>query len=278
MSELVLVPAGGGEVIGDAPDRRVEILSDHESLHATWSRFGPGREGADLHVHRHHTDLFYVLDGELTVRLGSDDEPVDVPAGTLARVPPLVVHGFRGGSAGEVRYLNLHAPGMEFAEFLRAVRDGRTFSYDQHPPPADGGRPPAEAVIGGAEPVADRPELRVALLADVEEIGIAEVGSTPGGAAPPAHVHRAHAESFYVLEGELTFTVGDRDLVAEEGSFVQVPPGVGHTFAASGSRPVRFLDVHTPSCGFGVFVRSLHQARSDDEAAEARAAFDQQPA
>ncbi len=278
MSELILVPPRSGELIGDAPDRRVEILSDHQSLHATWSRFGRGREGADLHVHRHHTDLFYVLDGELTVRLGSDDEPVDVPAGTLARVPPLVVHGFRGGSADEVRYLNLHAPGMEFAEFLRAVRDGRTFSYDQHPPPTDGARPPAEAVIGGAELVGDRPELRVALLADVEEIGIAEIWSTPGGAAPPPHVHRAHAESFYVLEGDLTFTGGDRDVVAEEGSFVQVPPGVGHTFAASGSRPVRFLDVHTPSCGFGVFVRSLHQAGSDDEAAEARAAFDQQPA
>jgi hypothetical protein len=60
---VVVVPPGGGEIVGDAPDRRVEILSDRDSLAATWTRFGPGREGAELHVHREHSDLFYVLAG-----------------------------------------------------------------------------------------------------------------------------------------------------------------------------------------------------------------------
>ncbi len=175
-----MIPPGGGEIIGDSVDRRVEILSDHETLHSTWSRFGPRREGADLHVHRHHTDLFYVLDGELTVTLGTEGQTAVVPAGTLARVPPLVVHGFRNGSDAEVRYLNLHAPGQRFADFLRAVRDGRTFSYDQHPPPADGGRPTTEAVIGGGEAIADE----VTLLADIEAIGIAETRTEAGAASP----------------------------------------------------------------------------------------------
>jgi mannose-6-phosphate isomerase-like protein (cupin superfamily) len=277
MSEPVLIPPGGGEVVGDDPWRRVELLSDHESLHTTWSRFGPNRDGADLHVHREHTDLFYVLEGELVVRLGVDDEPVPVPAGTLARVPPLVVHGFRSGGPG-VRYLNFHAPGRAFAEYMRAMRDGRPFSYDQHPPPADGGRPVSEAVVGGAELVADRPELHVELLADVEEIGIAEVRSDPGAAAPPAHVHARHAESFYVLEGELLFTVGGRDLRVGAGTWAQVPPGVPHTFAVAGDASSRFLDIHTPGAGFGTFVRALHRAETDDELAAARAAFDQEPA
>jgi mannose-6-phosphate isomerase-like protein (cupin superfamily) len=201
VNELLLVAPGGGEVVGDSPDRRVEILSDHPTLHATWSRFGPWREGADLHVHRRHTDLFYILEGELTVMLGSEGEPVVVPAGTLARVPRLVVHGFRNGSDGEVRYLNLHAPGQRFGDFLRALRDGRTFSYDQHPPPPDGGGPPTDAVLGGSRLVADRRSQRMALLADVDEIAIAEVRSDP---APP-HIHHRHVESVYVLDGELTF-------------------------------------------------------------------------
>ena len=278
MTCATVIPPGGGEVVGDSPDRPVEILSNHETLHATWSRFGPRREGADLHVHRHHTDLFYVLEGELTVRLGVEDEPVLVPARTLARVPPLVVHGFRNGSAEEVRYLNLHAPGMRFADYMRAVRDGRAFSYDQHPPPPDGGRPTTEAVVGGDGYVADGPGLRVALLADVEEIGIAEVAGRTGAASPPPHVHHRHVESFYVLEGELTVTAGDEELRAEAGSWVQVPPGVPHTVAFTGTGPTRFLDLHTPSCGFGAFVRSLHQARTNDERAAVRAAFDQLPA
>jgi mannose-6-phosphate isomerase-like protein (cupin superfamily) len=275
VAEPVLIAPGAGEIVGDAPDRRVEILSGHRALHATWSRFGPHREGADLHVHRRHTDLFYVLEGELTIRLGPEGRPVVVPAGTLARVPPLVVHGFRNGSDADVRYLNLHAPGQGFADFLRALRDGRTFSYDQHPPPPDGGHPPTEAVIGGDGFVADRPDLRVALLADVEEIGISETWSDPGS-PPPPHLHRRHVESFYVLSGEMVFTIGDRELRAEAGSWVQVPPGVPHTFALPGDSPVRFLDLHTPSCGFGTFLGALHQARDENELPAGRASFDQE--
>ncbi|HSC90518.1 MAG TPA: cupin domain-containing protein [Gaiellaceae bacterium] len=278
MSDPVLVPFGGGEVVGDSPERRVEILSDDATLNATWARIGPRRDGADLHVHHRHTDLFYVLEGELTVRLGPADEGVVVPAGTLARVPPLVVHGFRNGSDTEARYLNFHAPGLRFADYLRALRDGRDFAYDQHPPPPDGGQPPSEAVVGGDGYVADRPGLRVALLADLEAIGISESRSDPGGPSPPRHVHPRHTESFYVLEGELTFTAGGRELRAEAGSWVQVPPGIPHTFAFSGTGPVRFLNLHTPSCGYGAFLRGLHEARTDDELAAVRAAFDQVPA
>ncbi|HEX2045536.1 MAG TPA: cupin domain-containing protein [Gaiellaceae bacterium] len=278
MSEPLLVPRGGGEVVGDSANRRVEILSDDESLHATWSRFGPRRQGADLHVHRRHTDLFYVLEGELTLGLGIEDEPVAVAPGTLARVPPLVVHGFRNGSDAEVRYLNFHAPGRGFADFLRALRDGRTYSYDQHPPPADGGRPPTDAVVDGAAFVSERPGVRAALLAGVDEIGIAEVRSDSGGPCPPPHLHRRHVESVYVLEGALAFTVGGAGLRAQAGSWVQVPRGVPHTFAQAGDGPVRFLEVHTPSCGFGAFVRGLGGARTDADLAAVRAAFDQVPA
>jgi len=275
VSAPVLIQLGGGEVIGDSPERRVEILSDHETLNATWSRFGPHREGADLHVHRHHSDLFYVLEGELTVRLGVEDRGVVVAAGTLARVPPLVVHGFRNGTDTDVRYLNFHAPGLRFADYLRAMRDGRTFSFDQHEPPADGGRPATEAVVGGEELVADRPGSRVALLVDVDDFAVSETWSDHGGPAPPRHVHSRHVESFYVLAGELTFTAGDRELRAQSGSWVQMPPGMPHTFALTGSEPAHFLNLHTPSCGYGAFLRALHDAHDEDELAAARAAFEQ---
>src|SRR3954452_16371900 len=108
------IPEGGGEIIGDSADRRVEILSEDDSLHATWSRFGPGRDGADLHIHRHHSDLFYVLAGELTLKLGPDGGEIPAPAASVVRVPPLVVHGFRNAGDVEVRYLNFHAPGEGF--------------------------------------------------------------------------------------------------------------------------------------------------------------------
>jgi quercetin dioxygenase-like cupin family protein len=118
----------------------------------------------------------------------------------------------------------------------------------------------------------------VALLADIEEIGISEASGEPGGPSPPPHLHRRHVESFYVLDGELTFTAGGRELRAEAGSWVQIPPGVPHMFAFSGDGPVHFLNLHTPSCGYGAFVRGLHEARTDEDLAAVRAAFDQVPA
>jgi quercetin dioxygenase-like cupin family protein len=256
MGEAVLIPFGEGEVIGDSADRRVEILSDDETLNATWSRFGPHREGADLHVHRNHTDCFYVLEGELTVRLGLEDELVTVPAGTLARVPPLVVHGFRNGSDAEVRYLNLHAPGQRFADYLRAMRDGRSFSYDQHEPPEDGGRPASEAVVGSIEHVAERPGLHVELLADVDELGLSENRLEPAAETGPRHVHRRHVESLYVLDGELTVTLDARELSAAPGTWVQIPAGVAHAYACAGDEEARFLELHTTNSGYGAYLRA----------------------
>jgi mannose-6-phosphate isomerase-like protein (cupin superfamily) len=137
------------ELIGDSPDRRVEILFEHDALHVTWSRYGPHRDGADPHIHRLHTDLFYVLDGELTLRLETGD--VVVPAGTLATIPPLVVHGFRNASDADVRYLNLHAPGTGFADYMRGLRDGRRVAFDQEPPPPDGTRPASDITLAATE-------------------------------------------------------------------------------------------------------------------------------
>ena len=121
-----------------------------------------------------------------------------MPAGTLARVPPGVVHGFRNASDADVRYLNLHAPGQGFADYMRGLRDGRPIVYDQHDPPEDGGRPTRGAVVGGPEPLGED----AMLLADIEVIAIAELRHGPARAAS-AHIRPAHVASFYVLEGEL---------------------------------------------------------------------------
>ena len=57
-----------------------------------------------------------------------------------------------------------------------------------------------------------------------------------------------------------------------------VPAACRTPSRSTGEKPVRFLDVHTPSRGFGDFARALHRAQTDDELAAARAASDQEPA
>ena len=71
-------------------------------------------------------------------------------------------------------------------------------------------------------------------------------------AEPPLHVHHAEDEAWYVTEGRLTFTVGDRRIVAGPGDFVFAPRDVPHTFTVD-VEPTRVLVVTTPA-GFDRFV------------------------
>src|SRR4051794_16973891 len=48
------------------------------------------------------------------------------------------------------------------------------------------------------------------------------------GASP--HLHREHADTFYVLEGELAFLLDDEEHVVGPGTTVCAPPGVVHGF------------------------------------------------
>jgi quercetin dioxygenase-like cupin family protein len=132
--------------------------------------------------------------------------------------------------------------------------------------------------IREGERIAGEGELGVTLLADIGQLGVADVRSAPGGVAPPHHVHAHHAEAFLVLEGELTFRLENGEHRAGPDTWVFVPPEVVHTFTVTGNERAHFLDLHLPSHGFGDFVRGLHAARSEDELRMVRAAFDQQPA
>lgn len=46
----------------------------------------------------------------------------------------------------------------------------------------------------------------------------------------PLHAHTREAEIWYVLEGEITFTIGDKRMTAGPGAFAYIPPNVPHTF------------------------------------------------
>ena len=69
---MVLLQSGGGETVFDGPERTIRILADLDELALTWFRYAPGQEGPEPHVHRRHTDAFYVLAGELELGLGPD--------------------------------------------------------------------------------------------------------------------------------------------------------------------------------------------------------------
>jgi quercetin dioxygenase-like cupin family protein len=67
------------------------------------------------------------------------------------------------------------------------------------------------------------------------------------GDGPPAHFHEAQDESWYVLEGELRFKLGDEMRSAPAGSFVFVPRGTVHCFQNVGDGPARILVIFNPA-------------------------------
>ena len=60
------------------------------------------------------------------------------------------------------------------------------------------------------------------------------------------HWHKLTHEAFYVLEGALTFQLGDQTVRAPAGSFVYIPPGVLHVFSNCEDVPARMLVFISP--------------------------------
>ena len=143
----MLLLLADGETIADAEHRAVVLLAAAPELTVTWSRYGAGERGPAVHVHREHTDAFYVLTGELTFEVGLRADRVRAPAGTFAAVPPNVVHTFVNLSDAPATWLNMHAPDKGFAAYLRAARHGRESPWDSFDPPADGGRSIADVIV-----------------------------------------------------------------------------------------------------------------------------------
>ena len=65
--------------------------------------------------------------------------------------------------------------------------------------------------------------------------------TVPPGGGPPPHVHSREVEGFYVLEGEVTFRVGEERLVAGAGTFAHMPVGTPHAFKNETGRVARML-------------------------------------
>lgn len=72
---------------------------------------------------------------------------------------------------------------------------------------------------------------------------------------PPRHIHHREDEAWYVLEGQMTFHVGDDVLVATAGSFAYAPIGIPHAFTVD-VEPTRVLVLAAPA-GFEHFAIEL---------------------
>jgi mannose-6-phosphate isomerase-like protein (cupin superfamily) len=215
----VLLRPGEGE-----GNERFTILADRDELVLTEFRYGPGQDGPPRHIHRHHADAFYVLEGELRITLDVDDRVLG--PGGFVLIPPGVIHTFGNPGEARGRYLNFHAPGMGFAEYLR----GRNPDFDQeYEVPPGSGRPTSEAKIvePGEGELLDLGPSRSTVMGGADDgmgsLAVLESTVAPGFSGPVRHVHERMVDSFYVREGTLALELDGTAVEAGPGSYALVP-------------------------------------------------------
>ncbi|HET7727893.1 MAG TPA: quercetin 2,3-dioxygenase [Candidatus Limnocylindrales bacterium] len=89
----------------------------------------------------------------------------------------------------------------------------------------------------------------------------------PPGGGPPPHIHRREDETFYLLEGEIRFRLGDETITAGPGDFVNVPRGTVHNFTNAGSETARMVLTFTPAGMERFFEETLEPAPNAAEGA-----------
>lgn len=68
----------------------------------------------------------------------------------------------------------------------------------------------------------------------------------PAGFSTGLHVHRVQEETFYVLEGECDWQVGNERVRATPGTYLFLPPGVPHNIGNASNRVARVLMTVSP--------------------------------
>jgi mannose-6-phosphate isomerase-like protein (cupin superfamily) len=107
---------------------------------------------------------------------------------------------------------------------------------------------------GGGERV-PRGERYHRILAELPELEVIELRFGPDFEGVEPHIHTDHVDSFYVLDGEAEFVMGDEVVRAGPGTYVAAPIGVVHGFRNAGEGELRMLNVHGPNTGFAGRLR-----------------------
>lgn len=202
-----------------------------EQFSADVVRAAPGDNVLLLSDRPQDAEVFLVVDGELTFRLGDVEHPVEPE--TWVFVPPAVSHSIAVGESGPARFLHLRIPSAESGSEVVICRAGG---------------------IEGQK-ITDRPERRPTVLVETDELTISEFDYGPGEQGAKPHVHRLHADGFLVIEGEFAFHFRDGSRALGEGTLLAIPPGVVHGFDNDSDAHARCFNFHMPSLGFADYMR-----------------------
>ena len=128
--EPIVFTETDGEVYDTGAVRlRLLAQSPDQPIAITDNTVPPGFPGPVRHRHTSMTDIFYVLEGELSFDLGGEWRSLG--PGSFVLVPPGVVHTFANRGSVPARVLNIYHPaGLEqyLKEALKRMAEGHPWS------------------------------------------------------------------------------------------------------------------------------------------------------
>ena len=123
MTSAHIIRADEGRVIDPLPGEAVQLKLDKTHTGGAldlWVVTNDPQSGPPLHIHPHADELFYILEGTLTMQQG--EEVSEVSAGDVVYIPKGVPHTFANLSDKPARSINVFCP-SGLADFLVEVSD-----------------------------------------------------------------------------------------------------------------------------------------------------------
>ncbi len=127
-TEPIIRQPGEGKVVAVLANRSTfKVLPQQTGgAYAILEQQIPAGHGPPLHVHRHETEIFYVLQGQFEITIGG--QKVSAPAGAMVVGPRDIPHTFRNIGSTEGRLLLTVIPGRFANYFL----DSDGIDYSDH--------------------------------------------------------------------------------------------------------------------------------------------------
>jgi quercetin dioxygenase-like cupin family protein len=260
---ILLLP---GEGQPDGEQNRWKVTAA-ETLGAYSLRFSvhglPG--GPDFHTHTNEDEGWYVLEGELSFQVG--DRLLVGSPGSFVFAPRGIHHRYWNSGGTTAKFLMMFSPGglEKMFQERRAIpgRDPSKLNAEQSPE----WKEKAEVISTKyglrekAAPSADRKAILVPpgngtaassssrpIINGKETLGafsMVEFTLKPQSVRDPLNDMKEDA-AWYVINGELSFEIGDQKFVAPEGAFFLLPRGTRHRVWASGKTTTKYLLIRSP--------------------------------
>ena len=261
------VPHGKGQMFPDLENETDEVKLTAAQTEGRYTiqdeLWHPGFD-VPPHFHKEHAEVFYLMDGQVEWTVGGETHLMS--AGDLVYIPANTVHSVHVVGNKDAHMLFIYQPGgyehyedreesyskeerkkPQISHMLREESDFNLANPQSTLPPQRGQHYFVLHGKGQMFPDLKDESVEVKLTAAQTEgrYTVQDELWHPGFDVPP-HFHKEHAEVFYLMDGQLEWTVGGETHLMSAGDLVYIPANTVHSVHVVGNKDAHDLFIYQP--------------------------------